>query len=134
MITINTPYLEQNCESIYLKSNIVDEVQNINEIVWFQTSLEFGKFFVDEVADPFLVALVMPAIRYKEDITVNAKVSEQLYYNLVHYVIPYISASWGGVHAKDNGKRVNKQKLQSPSICNRLFNGGGFFVGNFSSH
>lgn len=96
MITINTPFLEQNCESIYLKSNIVDEVQNINEIVWFQTSLEFGKFFVDEVADPFLVALVMPAIRYKEDITVNAKVSEQLYYNLVHYVIPYISASWGG--------------------------------------
>lgn len=96
MITIKKPYVEESGDTTFFKASIVDSVQHIDDVLWYQVPREYGGYFVADVADPFLVSVLLPAIRYCEDIVVEAYVSEQLYYNICNYIIPCLTAMWGG--------------------------------------
>lgn len=59
-----------------------------------------GWQFIDNQADAFLILAILPAIRYKQDIEVDAPVSEQLYYNINNYIVPAVASIWNGYKPK----------------------------------
>lgn len=54
--------------------------------LWFSVPEEFGDWLTDDVYDAFMVAMLFPAMYYKQDLFVDGCVSERLYDNLTHYV------------------------------------------------
>lgn len=54
--------------------------------LWFSVPDEFGDWLTDDVYDAFMVAMLFPAMYYKEELVVDGCVSERLYDNLTHYV------------------------------------------------
>ena len=54
--------------------------------MWFSAPLSFGDVFTDEVYDAFLVAILYPAMYYKEDIVIRGAVSKKLFKNITTYV------------------------------------------------
>lgn len=96
MITIHKPYIERVNSYVWLKCHIIDSEQKIDTDIWYQTDDNWGGYFIDNQADAFLILSLLPAVRYKQDIKVEAHVSEQLYYNVNNFIIPTLSAIWGG--------------------------------------
>ncbi len=96
MITIGKPYLEQIGEKTYLKSHIKDEAQMIETDIWYSSDIaNGGRYLTDDVADTFLVGVLLPAMKYGEDILVDAPVSEKLYYNITNSVLYTLSFIYG---------------------------------------
>ena len=54
--------------------------------MWFSAPLSFGDVFTDEVYDAFLVAILYPAMYYKENIVIRGAVSKKLFKNITTYV------------------------------------------------
>lgn len=54
--------------------------------LWFSVPDEFGDWLTDDVYDAFMVAMLFPAMYYKEDLAIDGCVSERLYDSLTHYV------------------------------------------------
>jgi hypothetical protein len=79
---INKPYIETREDQTYLISKIKDEVSNIEEDVFFAVPNEYGNYLCDEVADAFVVAMLLPALVSKQDIYINAPISEILFYQI----------------------------------------------------
>lgn len=109
MIIISKPRIEKIGDKIYLKSHIVDEYQNIDEDIWYSTTKEYGQYLCDEVADAFVTSVLLQAIRYGEDIYVDAAISEKLFFSLQFSLIHTISISWGNISNKI--KVIPKQLL-----------------------
>ena len=65
---INKPYIETREDQTYLISKIKDEVSNIEEDIYFAVPNEYGNYLCDEVADSFVVAMLLPALVSKQDI------------------------------------------------------------------
>lgn len=83
MITIHKPYIERVNSYVWLKCHIIDSEQKIDTDIWHQTDDNYGGYFIDNQADAFLILSLLPAVRYKQDIKVEAQVSEQLYNKLL---------------------------------------------------
>lgn len=90
MITIGKPYIQEKEGRSYLISHITDEKQGVDADIWYSTPSEYGQYLTDEVADAFLLCSLMPAICQKEDIRINAPVSEQLYHNIMETAAPLV--------------------------------------------
>ena len=54
--------------------------------MWYSAPVEYGNIFNIEVYDQFLVAILYPAMYYKEDIVIHGAVSKKLFKNIIHYV------------------------------------------------
>ncbi len=87
MITIDKTYIEAVNEKVYLKAVITDEHNKLNEICYFVTQKEYGKYFCDEVSDAFITGLLLPALQSNQDIVVNGAMSEKLFFNLSNTII-----------------------------------------------
>lgn len=107
MITIGKPYIEIIDDKFFLKSHIVDECQGIEDDMYFMSDLEYGHYFCDDVADSFVIAMLQQAVKYGQDITVEAKVSERLLYNIENSLIYTIGLSWGTDTYPDGTKKSN---------------------------
>lgn len=95
MIRIGQPYIEKKGDEVYLVASIEDEYQKINERIYYKTSIEYGQYLTEEVADAFVVGMLLPAARYNEDIYVEGAISEKLYYNINNSVLYIFSFIWG---------------------------------------
>lgn len=98
MIYISKPFLEESDGRTALCANIIDEKQGIKEDIRYIVDNEYAEYLTDEVADAFLVGMIMPAVYNKQDIVVDADVSEELMYKIKNTIIPALSISWGGVN------------------------------------
>ncbi len=87
MIIIDKPFIETIGDKTYLKSYIIDEFTGTHDFCYYFTGTKYGNYFTCEVADAFVLALLLPALQSNQDILVKAPVSEKLYYNLKHTVI-----------------------------------------------
>ena len=81
MIYIGKPYLEIVDGVTFLKSHIKDDSQKIEKDIFYSVPSEYGQYLANDVADAFLVGVLLPAAQYNEDIYVDAPISEKLYYN-----------------------------------------------------
>lgn len=88
---INKPYIEIRGENTYLISRIKDEVANVEEDIFYAVQNDYGEYLCDEVADAFVVAMLLPALVSGQDITVNAPISEILYYQIANNVVYTLS-------------------------------------------
>ena len=113
MINISKPWIEKVGDKVYLKSHIKDDYQNIDEDIWYSTPEEYGQYFCDEIADAFVISVLLQAIRYGEDIVVDAAISEKLYFNLQFSLIHTISISWGDI---SNKIKVTPKEVMKPNF------------------
>ena len=67
------------------------EMEGIEDVLWYETSENFGGFMTRERVDAFLVGLLWLALKKGENILVKGMVSEKLYYGLNHHLIPLIA-------------------------------------------
>lgn len=95
MIIIEKPYIEVVNEKVYLKAFITDEKKKLNEICYFVTQKEYGKYFCDEVADAFVTGLLLPALQSNQDIKINGAMSEKLYFNLTNTLVFLLGKAFG---------------------------------------
>lgn len=104
MIKIGKPRKYEKENIVYLSSYIEDEYQKIKEEIHYSVPIEYGDFFTEDVADAFLVGMLLPAVRYNEDIYVDAAISEKLYYNITNSVLYTLSLVWNNrikLHVKE---------------------------------
>lgn len=106
---INKPYIETREDQTYLISKIKDEVSNIEEDIFFAVPNEYGKYLCDEVADSFVVAMLLPALVSKQDIYINAPISEILFYQIENNLIYTLSKVF-----EKNSIKVIPQSTCSP--------------------
>lgn len=94
MIRIGTPIITKSEDYYTLSCRFIDEAQGIDETIWYRTSVTWGRYFVDEVADPYLVLALLLALKFDEDIEIEAPVSEQLYYNTIKFILPLLAVCY----------------------------------------
>ena len=83
-LIIGQPYIENNRLCSKIKS------EKTEYIMWFQVEEEYIKYLCYERADAFLIALIPYFIKHEMDVSVEAKVSSRLYYQLTRYLIPLL--------------------------------------------
>jgi len=79
---INKPYVEVRNDHTFLISLIKNEVTNVEEEFYFSVSNAYAEYLCDEIADAFVVAMLIPALMSGQDIRVKAPVSEMLLYRI----------------------------------------------------
>lgn len=91
MIAIQNPHIEYVKEGkTRLLSRISDTVKGIDEEIWYEVDEKYGQYFCNEVSDAFLVAVLLNAVKYNEDITIDGCVSQHLLYHVENYVLPLL--------------------------------------------
>lgn len=92
MIVIGNPSQEWHNGLSYVTVNIVEE--NNSRVLYYAVNEEYGQFQSCELVDPFLVGILLYAIRNNQDIKVQGNISSRLGYNL-KTIIYVLSASFG---------------------------------------
>lgn len=82
MIRISKPRIELRGGVNYLYSTICSETEGVSHEVWYRTTDEWSQYLTDEVADAFVLPMLLVALRTRENIVVEAPISEKLYYNI----------------------------------------------------
>lgn len=95
MITIYEPKIETNESKARLKCRVKDDAQSIDEELWYEVDIEYSNYLCPEVCDGFIIAMLLPAIKFKQNIEVKAPMTANLYYNLVNVVIPLMAQLYG---------------------------------------
>lgn len=108
--------------------NIEANFTTVKEL-YFWVDNKYGDMLTYDVYDAFLVAMLYPAMHYKEDIEISGNVSKNLYYNIKNYVMAVISDY--ALMTKKEFKPVDiKIKGYANALKNeRLFVGTGFSGG-----
>ncbi len=114
MIRIGCPFIEKREGRIYLVSNVRNEGENRNHELWFSVEKDYEEFLVSEVADPFVVALVLRAVVSKQDIEVDAPLSERLLHNLNNSVFYALSKC-----CLSNNNTPGQEVFQPSVTCRR---------------
>ncbi|TDN89161.1 hypothetical protein DET49_10777 [Salegentibacter sp. 24] len=116
MIVINKPKLFIEAEFVIISSeiNIFEE----KEILWYKFPVEFQNYLVTENLDAFLVGLLFLGLKNGYDIRLESQVSEKLYYNLTHYLIPALClANPALTRIEILPKELNGQNLNTGNIA-----------------
>lgn len=92
MIRISKPIVREVDRKVFLVSYMSDnksktEVNPNGEEVFYATTKDYGQYLTNESSDCFVVGILLMAIKLGQDIECDT-ISEKLYYNLVHTVIP----------------------------------------------
>lgn len=100
------------------------EVDGMENVLWYETSENFGRFMTTERVDAFLVGLLWLALRKGQNVLVKGTLSEKLYYGLNHHLIPLISQIY-----KYKRIQVLCDKLDSTPLPNEGAVGTGLSCG-----
>lgn len=95
MIRISKPIVREVDRKVFLVSYMSDnksktEVNPNGEEVFYATTKDYGQYLTNESSDCFVVGILLMAIKLGQDIECDT-ISEKLYYNLVHTVIPILA-------------------------------------------
>ncbi len=91
------PYIEKLVDSYRLSAKV--ELQEKEQIMWFEVKELYGEYLISDRADSFVVALFMTAMREGIDIECQAPVTRRLLYQINHYLIPMMAANMNGFHS-----------------------------------
>jgi hypothetical protein len=81
-MVIQKPFIKFKDGQAFLISVVIDEVSNREKEFYFSVSEEYGDYLCTEVADAFLVAMLVPALFSGQDIRIDAPISELLKYQI----------------------------------------------------
>lgn len=92
MVIISNLRKEKCDDSVRVICDVDCSYTKVKEL-WFSVPVEYGNWLTDDVYDAFMLAMLYPAMYYKEDqIIVKGNVSEKLHFNLSRYVQSVIMA------------------------------------------
>ncbi|MBR8831077.1 MAG: hypothetical protein Cpurp_07730 [Chlorogloea purpurea SAG 13.99] len=66
--------------------------------VWYSINKKYGQFLSNESSDTFLIGLLVLAMKQNEDIYIEGKVSEKLFYNLTNYLVKILTLLIPSLH------------------------------------
>lgn len=66
--------------------------------LWYSVNKKYAKYLTTEKSDAFVVGLLLLAMQKNEDIHIEGKMSEKLYYNLNNYYINMLSLAMPQLH------------------------------------
>jgi len=84
---ISAPQISQKEGQAFLTSIIIDEVTNKEKEYFFSVSEQYKDYLCNEVADAFLVAMLLPALFSGQDIKIEAPISQLLKYQIDNSVL-----------------------------------------------
>lgn len=90
---ITPPRLIEEDKEVRVECRVI--IDNQEEVLYYSTPNEWGKYLTFERADAFLLGVLQYAMKEGHDIDVQVPISERLYFNLVNQVIPLLSAGFG---------------------------------------
>lgn len=88
---INKPFIEERNSDTFLIAIVENENTNIKEEFYFSVENNYGKFLCNEISDPFVVAMLVPALMSGQDIHVKGSISLMLQYHLENTLIFLLS-------------------------------------------
>lgn len=94
IVRIERPYIEKkdNHKERLCANTIWNDGEKVEEILLFyEVDAEWGKYFVTEVSDAFVLAILENAMNGGYDVYFEQPLSEDLYYQLERYLIPTYS-------------------------------------------
>lgn len=89
-LQIGIPFVRQNGNRTQLVAEITEPNKPTYEL-WYETSAEYGKYFVSERIDAFLVALLPHAMQNRIDIISDSTVSEKLELQISKFLMPVLA-------------------------------------------
>lgn len=116
MIKISNPVIETVYDRVILTARIEDEYQKICKDIYYSTSIEYGKYLCDEVADAFVVGVLLPAARYEQDIVVEGAVSDKLFYNVNNSVLYILANVWNKKRVRLHAKEVEHVRYEGEAV------------------
>lgn len=121
MIRISKPIVREVDRKVFLVSYMSDnksktEVNPNGEEVFYATTKDYGQYLTNESSDCFVVGILLMAIKLGQDIECDT-ISEKLYYNLVHTVIPILDQIYGGKEIKIHCKHLSNQNYQAKAVA-----------------
>ncbi len=96
MLTIHPPEIIEFENNVRLQAAF--ESDDVQDVLWFSTPKEYGKYLCKERGDAFLVAMLLFAMKHGEDISIEAPISERLYYTLSRHFVKALSDLFPGSH------------------------------------
>ncbi|MCI5874690.1 MAG: hypothetical protein PUJ55_11440 [Clostridiales bacterium] len=91
MIRIGRPYIETKHTVCRLIVDITMETET--QKWWFEVPAEYKEYLCTERSDAFLIGILPLAMRFYEDITLDAPVTEELLFNIESELIPSLANS-----------------------------------------
>lgn len=130
---INKPYIETRGDETFLISQIKDEIENIEKDIFYSVPNEYGNYLCDEVADAFVVSMLLPALVSGQNIKINAPITEILKYQIENNLIYTLSKVFEKKPIKVYPKSTITPKYNPKSIATG-FSGGIDSFATFISH
>lgn len=59
--------------------------------IWYRTTEDWAQYLTDDVADAFVLPMLLVTLRSQEEIVIDAPLSEKLYYNIVNNILYTLS-------------------------------------------
>ena len=88
-IVIHTPYIQELNNRCRLWADI--EWDGHTHQLWYETEKKYGSYFVTDLSDSFVVALLLFAMEKGADLLVEGGMSERLHVQLTNNLIPVIA-------------------------------------------
>lgn len=110
---IKKPYIEEKNNKIYIIYPYKLKDLSENKL-WFELEKEYEKYITLENSDAGLVTLLLLAMKRGENIEVEGKVSEKLYYNIKNYIMNALNLAnkeWEKIDIKVQS--LNSEKVQN---------------------
>ena len=96
-IRIGKPYLTETAQTVRLNAKISlsgFDWGGDEKVLWVEAERTYGRHFIADRADAFLLGFVHYALRYGSEIVCEAPVSERLYEQLVNQFLPWHLAAF----------------------------------------
>jgi len=85
---IRTPEVIEDGHKVIVRTLV--DYKNRQEKVWFSVYSENKEWLTPETQDAFVLALLLLAMKEKEDLYIEGAMSEKLFYNVVNHYMPII--------------------------------------------
>lgn len=127
-LKIGIPYIINSSETTRLCADVELIKGNVcireKETLWYETSLEYGKYLCYERMDSFLVNLLFYAMEHDYDIICDGKTTERLYYQLTEYLIPCVSRNIKEYHSIRITSNLDNGVLPMAGVVGTGISGG----------
>ena len=88
MIVIEKPEVVIINDKARLQANL--NIDGQRKSIWYEVDLKYKEFLCYERSDAFVVTLLLLAMQKGQNIKCEQVISEQLYFNLTKYLIPFL--------------------------------------------
>jgi len=118
MIRIGNPIIENQEGKTTLKAFISNDAEGVNEWLWYSTDDAYGKYFCQEVADAFVLPMILRAVKTHQNIVVESSMSEKLFYNLNDSVFYAVTKAYQKKYGKHHEEIV---KVECDNLVSNVF-------------